>query len=252
MIIAIVNHKGGTGKTTTTLNLGSALAAAGQRVLLADLDPQGSLTYSLGIDDTVPSVAEVLLGEIAMSEAIVSREAMDVLPAHTSLADVELSMAQADERFGYVKALLAEASGYDFILLDCAPSLSLLSVNALVAADALIVPMQMDVLALRGLTSMLETVEKVRTFNAGLQVLGVLSVMADSRKHIHQEVMALIRAEYPVPIFNQVIRTSVKAAEAPSFGTSVLHYAPESTTACDYRQLAGEVLSRVARLDPVV
>lgn len=241
MVISIVNHKGGTGKTTTSLNLGAALALSGARVLLVDFDAQGSLSYSLGIDEGA-TIAEALLGEIAPEKILKEREGMQVMPAATNLADVELAIAKAEDRFNHLRDLLAALPTYDYVLIDCPPSLSLLTLNALVASDYVIVPMQMDVLALRGLDSMLETVRRASAINSRLKVLGILPVMIDPRKNIYQEILTHIKTNYPVRLFNQGIRTSVKAAEAPSFGKSVVGYAPTSTTATDYREFAHEVM----------
>lgn len=242
MIISIVNHKGGTGKTTTTINLGSALAGEGLRVLLVDFDAQGSLSYSLGIDDTAPKIENALFGEISVTDIIQEREAMHILPASPALADAELAIVTSKDRFSHLKNLLAEVDAYDVVLIDCPPSLSLLTINALTASDYVIIPMQMDVLALRGLDSMLETVRKVSAVNPSLQVMGVLPVMADPRKNIYLEVLNHIRDSYSVHLFTQIIHTSVKAAEAPSFGKSVIGYAPASPVANDYRALAKEVM----------
>ncbi len=244
MIISIVNHKGGTGKTTTALNLGASLAITGAKVLLVDFDAQGSLTYSLGIDEGV-SIAEALLGEISPEKILNEREGMHVMPAATNLADVELAIANAEDRFNHLRNLLASLPKYDFVLIDCPPSLSLLTLNALVASDYVIVPMQMDVLALRGLDSMLETVRKASTLNSRLEVLGILPIMIDPRKNIYQEILNHIKTNYSVRLFDQGIRTSVKAAEAPSFGKSVVGYAPTSTTASDYKDFANEVLTLI-------
>lgn len=243
MIIAIVNHKGGTGKTTTTINLGSALAAQGYRVLLVDFDAQGSLSYALGLDDTGPTIAEAILGDVDPKLALQQREAMDILPAGRALADVELAIARAEGRMDHLRNLLSEFHGYDFVLIDCPPSLSLLTLNALNAADAILVPMQMDVLALRGLDSMLETVKSMRAFNPDLQVLGVLPIMVTPHKKIYREITSYIMANYGVRLFKHAIHNSVKAAEAPSFGKSVMTYAPASSTASDYREFARELAS---------
>lgn len=242
MIISIVNHKGGTGKTTTSINLGSSLAEAGYRVVLVDLDAQGSLTYSLGIDDRSPTIADAFHGDATVHQLITEREGMAILPAGAGLADVELAIAKADERFNHLSTLLQELPDYDFVLIDCPPSLSLLTLNALAASDYIIVPMQMDVLALRGLDSMLETVRKVNAIHPRLTVLGIVPVMVDTRKNMHQEILKYIQSNYTEHVFTQVIHTSVKAAEAPSFGKSVVAYAPQSTTAIDYRALAKEVV----------
>lgn len=242
MIISIVNHKGGTGKTTTTINLGSALAQHGCKVLIVDFDAQGSLSYSLGIEDGEPTIAELLHGEKTFDEVVQERESMHILPAGASLADMEFSMAQSEDRFHHLKNLLGLFSSYDFILIDCPPSLSLLTLNALTASTHVLVPMQMDVLALRGLDSLLETMRKVGALNPSLSFLGVLPIMMDLRKNIHQEILEHIRTHYHVHIFQHSIRSSVKAAEAPSFGKSVVHYAPGSSVADDYQHLAKEIL----------
>jgi len=242
MIISIVNHKGGTGKTTTTINLGSALAAQGYRVLLVDFDAQGSLSYSLGVDDSKGTIADVLLGEVSIHQIIQERESMDILPASSSLADVELAIAKANEHYHHLKTALSELTGYDFILIDCPPSLSLLTLNALTASNFVIVPMQMDVLALRGLDSMLETVKNANRINPQLTVLGILAVMADTRKNIYQEILNHIKSNYTVRLFSQAIHSSVKAAEAPSYGKSVVCHAPTSTTACDYLAFSKDLI----------
>lgn len=242
MTIAIVNHKGGTGKTTTTINLGSALASQGYRVLLVDLDAQASLSYSLGIDDSQPNIADALFGEVLPADIVVRREGMDILPAGKVLSDVELSIAKAPERLNHVGDLLREFDEHDFVLIDCPPSLSLLTLNALNASDYLIVPMQMDVLALRGLDSILETLTEIRSLNPRLEVLGVLPVMAFPHRNMYQEISSHISTNYRVRLFDNAIRCSVKAAEAPSFGGSVLSYAPTCSTTQDYREFAKEVL----------
>ena len=242
MVISIVNHKGGTGKTTTTINLGSALASQGYRVLLVDFDAQGSLTYSLGIDDSHTTIADALVGDAPIHAIIQEREGMHILPATGSLADVELSIAQATEKYHHLKTLLGLLAGYDFILIDCPPSLSLLTLNALTASDFVIVPMQMEVLSLRGLDSMLDMVNSANSINRELRVLGILTVMADTRKNIYQEILNHIKSNYTVRLFNQPIRSSVKAAEAPSYGHSVLTHAPTSTTACDYQAFSLELV----------
>ncbi len=247
MILSIVNHKGGAGKTTTTINLGAALAADGYRVLLIDFDAQGSLSYSLGVDENGPTIAEAMLGDVALSEVLVEREGFAMLPAGASLADVELAIAKSDDRFNHLKSLLATLKGFDFVLIDCPPSLSLLTLNALVASDHVLIPMQLDVLSLRGLDMMLETLERISAVNRNLEVLGVLPIMVDLRKNINREILEHMRSNYSIHVFEQSIRTSVKAAEAPSFGKSVLNYAPASTTAEDFRGLARQIVKMAER-----
>jgi len=248
MVISIVNHKGGTGKTTTTINLGSALSLLGHKVLLVDFDAQGSLSYSLGIDEHAPTISEVFYGERSIEQVLIEREGMHVLPANSILADVEFSMTKSEDRFGHLKSILSQLSDYDFVLIDCPPSLSLLTLNALVASDGVIIPMQMDVLAMRGLDSMLETIRNVHHLNADLHIIGVLSLMGDQRKNMYQEVLNHIKTNYSIKVFKQSIRANVKTAEAPSFGMSVLRYAPSSGTALDYKQFAKELLKNIAIL----
>lgn len=242
MVFSIVNHKGGAGKTTTTVNLGAALAAAGYSVLLIDFDAQGSLSYSLGIDDDQPTIAEALVGDLPAASLLVHREGLTMIPANSTLADVELAIARADERLHHLKQVITTLPGFDFILIDCPPSLSLLTLNALVASDHVLIPMQLDVLSLRGLDMMLETIQKIKVVNTSLEIMGVLPIMVDPRKNINREILTHIRENYTVNVFRNSIRSSVKAAEAPSFGKSVINYAPTCTTSADFHALAKEVV----------
>ncbi|NOS54966.1 MAG: AAA family ATPase [Cyclobacteriaceae bacterium] len=251
MIISIVNHKGGTGKTTTTVNLGSALAKEGCKVLLIDFDAQGNLSYSLGLTEFKNSIAHVLLGECTLTQATYASENLFLIPTNHSLADVEISIANSTDRFGYLKDVLSTELEYDYVLIDCPPSLSLLSANALMASHAVIIPMQMEVLAVKGLEMMLETIAKVKsTLNPSLEILGVLPVMADVRKNLYREIVEYVKENFQVPIFNSSIRACVKAAEAPSFGKSVLEYAPLSTAATDYTAFAQEVIHCTQLVNP--
>ncbi len=250
MITAIVNHKGGTGKTTTAMNLGSALAAQKQKVLLIDLDAQGSLSYSLGITDMDATVSEVFEGTHTLDDVMVEREKMDVVPSDMGLAEIELAMAASEGREKILDDMLRGYDDkYDHILIDCPPALSLLTVNALTTADSVLIPMQMEVLSLQGLDLISETIDRIkRTFNPELQVLGILPVMVDSRKKLSAEVYEHITENYDVPVFKQKIRTNVKASEAPSFGQSVIRYAPKSNSAQDYRAVAKEFLKMIQPL----
>ena len=245
MIISIVNHKGGTGKSTTTANLGSALANEGFKVLLVDLDAQGNLSYSLGITELNRSISHLFLEECLLQEAIYQYENLSVIPANHSLANVEISIANATERFNHLKDILAAAVGYDYILIDCPPSLSLLNANALNASQGVIIPMQMEVLSVKGLEMILETISTIKaSINPDLEILGVLPVMADVRKNLYKEISEYVHENFSVPIFKNVIRSSVKAAEAPSFGKSVVHYAAASTAAKDYCLFAKELINQ--------
>lgn len=246
-IIAVVNQKGGTGKTTTTVNLGRAIAEFGKKVLLMDLDPQGSLSYYLGANSNVWSVADIILEDISFHNAIIQREGLHIIPADVTLADLELSLVSYQGREQIIKKMLeTNAQAYDYVLIDCSPSLSILTVNALVAAHDIVIPLQMEVLSMHGLELILETIEQVKkTVNPSLQIMGILILMYNSRRRITQEVYNHIRKTYHfVPIFDTHIRTDVKLVEAPSFGKSVFEYAPESNGATDYLSLAREVVAK--------
>ncbi|MDH5474385.1 MAG: ParA family protein [Cyclobacteriaceae bacterium] len=243
-VVAIVNQKGGTGKTTTTVNLGSAFASNGHRVLLIDLDPQGNLTYSLGINEFENGIDDVLKHEALLSDSIIERENMDVLPATTNLAKLELMQLDSENTAYILSEALSDAVGeYDYILIDCPPSLSWLTINALTAAHKVLVPMQLDVFSIQGLTQIMETVGEIKSaYNEELSIAGVLAVMVDKRKKLTNEVLEHVKGNFDVSVFENVIRTNVKAAEAPSFGASVVHYSPNSNSARDYLAAAKEIL----------
>ena len=242
-IIAIINQKGGTGKTTTTVNLGSALASKGKKVMLIDLDPQGNLSYSFGLTEFKNSIANVLLGDISISEVLLSAEGMDIVPANIDLADAELSISPAEAREQILSSILIDLKDYDFIIIDCPPSLSLLTINALNIADKVIIPMQMEVLSLQGLDQIITTIEKInQAFGKSIGILGILPVMVDSRKKLSSEIHRYISQNYDHHIFKNQIQTNVRASEAPSFGQSVVKYAPNSRSSKDYLLLADEVI----------
>ncbi|SKC54273.1 ParA family protein [Ohtaekwangia koreensis] len=247
MIISIVNHKGGTGKTTTTLNLGAALALKGYRILLVDLDAQGNLSYSLGAADASATLSDVLFEEATLEDALVSCEGMDLLPGNTKLADVELALSKIDNRYFLLRnALQPAVDKYDFILMDCPPSLSLLTVNALCASDSILIPLQLEVLSVRGLDLILNSISKIQgTLHPGLSILGVLPVLVDMRKNLNTEIVSYINTNYKLKIFESYIRSNVKASEAPSFGSSVIQYAPSSTSAQDYIKFSKEFLKAI-------
>ena len=242
-VIAIINQKGGTGKTTTTINLGSALAKEWKKVLVIDLDPQGNLGYSLGVLESEYSMADVLLGEKKLQDILVSAEGMALAPSNNHLVDAELTLATTSEREHVLRGILKEERGYDFVLIDCPPSLSILTLNALLAADEVIIPMQMEVLSLQGLDQIVNTINKVKSaFSKKLKIAGILPVMVDSRRKLSHEVHDYISENYSIPIFESYIRANVKASEAPSFGKSVIAYKPKSSSAIDYKNFASEFL----------
>ena len=247
-IIAIANQKGGVGKTTTTISLGVALNREGKRVLLVDMDPQAALSVSLGvaIASLTQTVYQVLLGQLPATQAIRGTlSGPDVLPANIDLAAAELELAAhiGRERF-LADALQSLSDRYDFILIDLPPSLGLLTINGLVAASEVIMPVQCEFLAVKALTLMLVTIEKVKAkLNPELRILGILPTMFNARTLHAQEVLDEVRATFRVPVFAHVVKTSVRFKEAPAGGMSILDYAPENEGANAYRALAKELLA---------
>lgn len=243
MIFAIVNQKGGTGKTTTTVNLGSGLAKLGKKVLMIDLDPQGSLSYSVGIMEPPKTMSDVLLSQVGLEEVLLEREGMKVAPSNISLADVELSLSTHQKREHVLKSKLLKVNSFDFVLIDCPPSLSLLTVNALTAADEIIVPMQMEVLSLQGLDLILNSAERIKnSLNKNLLVKGLLPVMVNTRRKLSTEIHDYINENYQLNIFDTRIHADVRISEAPSFGRSVLKYSPRSRGAQEYINFAHEII----------
>ncbi|WP_421765514.1 ParA family protein [Ekhidna sp.] len=245
-VISIVNQKGGTGKTTTTINLGSALASLNKSVLVIDMDSQGNLGYSLGLEID-KTISDVFNSEASINEIVESSEGMHVAPSDMRLVDIELSLIDLDDRHTILHRNLAKLSNsYDYILIDCPPSLSILAVNALFASDLVIIPMLMEVLSLQGLDQIIHTIAKInKTYKRSLEVLGVLPVMVDKRRKLSEEVKDYINENYDLRIFESMIRNNVKASEAPSFGQSVIEYAPSSNSAKDYMQFAKEVVKLI-------
>jgi chromosome partitioning protein len=244
MILALANHKGGTGKTTTAINLGAALALKGKRVLLVDLDPQGNLSYSFGFDENQLDISYVLSEEKSFEEVVIHQEKMDILPATMRLSDIELSMYSVDEREFLLKNLLDSIKdNYDYILIDCSPARSLLTVNALTAADYVMSTILLDVLSIQGLMHIVRTIQEIKmVLNAKLEFLGVLAVNIDLRKKLSKEVIDFVKANYDFSFFQTSIRGNVKVAEAPSHGKSVVAYAPNSNGAKEYILLAEEII----------
>lgn len=245
MIITVINQKGGTGKTTTSVNLGCALAQKKKKVLLVDLDPQGNLSYWLGVSEPETTMAEVMMGESALSDILVEREGLQVAPSDMSLADVEINIAGLQSRESVLKkALEPLAADFDYVIIDCPPSLSLLTVNALTATDKLVVPLQMEVLSLQGLDQIVNSVGRIKgVLNEKLEILGLLPVMVDSRRNLSREIHDYIQENYDLNIFKSKIRSNVRVSEAPSFGASVLSYSPSSNGAVDYKAFAKEIIS---------
>ena len=248
-IIAIANQKGGVGKTTTAVNLSAALARTPRRVLLVDLDPQGNATMGSGVDKRAleASLTEVLLDEVPVREAIVrSGDGYDLLPGNIDLTAAEIRLMDADGREHRLKQALAPLrDGYDFILIDCPPSLSLLTLNALNAADSVLVPMQCEYYALEGLSALLETIDALKDrLNPQLAIEGVLRTMFDVRNNLANAVSAELTNHFGDLVFRTIIPRNVRLAEAPSHGQSIIGYDRASRGGVAYLGLAGELLRR--------
>ncbi len=242
MITSVINQKGGTGKTTTAVNLASALVQKKKKVLVIDLDPQGNLSYSLGINDFDHSISEALLQKKKISELIVEREGIDIVPTDQRLSKLEFGSKSKISEF-MLRDALKKVRGYDFILIDCPPSLSSLTLNALSASHTVVIPIQLDVFSIQGLEQIMETIKEVKSsLNRKLKIAGILPVLVDGRKRLTTEIKDYVKQNFDVGLFKSEIRTNVKAAEAPSFGESVIKYAPASNSAKDYMKFCGEYL----------
>jgi chromosome partitioning protein len=249
-VFCVANQKGGVGKTTTTVNLAAGLAQLGQRVLIIDLDPQGNATMGSGIDKRALelSVYDVLLESSTIAEARqrTDKGGYDVLGANRELAGAEIELVSVERRSERLRgALLAVQSDYDFVLIDCPPSLSLLTLNGLCSADGVIVPMQCEYFALEGLTDLVNTIRQVHAnLNPNLQIIGLLRVMFDNRMTLQQQVSEQLKSHFGDKVFDAVIPRNVRLAEAPSYGQAGVVFDPSSRGAQAYVAFASEMVTR--------
>lgn len=249
-IVAVANQKGGVAKTTTVHSLGAALAERNRRVLLVDLDPQACLTFSTGVDpDRLElSLYEVLTGKASARDALCSVDGMDLLPSSIDMAGVEVHLLTRPGReYALGRAIEPLVDDYDMVLIDCPPSLGVLTINGLTAAGAVIIPLQCETLSHRGVGQLMETIADVRSFtNPKLEVIGVVATMYDSRTRLAQETLAAVGSTYGLEVLDPPVPKSVRVAEAPGRGCSVLRHAPSSPSAAAYRALAELLDRRVA------
>ncbi|CUH64980.1 Sporulation initiation inhibitor protein soj [Thalassovita gelatinovora] len=256
-IIAVANQKGGVGKTTTTINLGAALAASGQKVLVVDLDPQGNASTGLGIEteDREFTTYELLLEDIELGNVIqqTNTDRLSIIPATVDLSSADMELMSNEKRsfllYDALRQYAMDSYEFDFILIDCPPSLNLLTVNAMVAAHSVLVPLQSEFFALEGLSQLMLTIREVRqSANPDLRIEGVVLTMYDARNNLSQQVEADARDNLGDLVFSTVIPRNVRVSEAPSYAVPVLEYDPTSKGAVAYLQLAKELLSKNVRI----
>lgn len=254
-IISVSNQKGGVGKTTTSVNLAASLAKTKQNVLLVDLDPQGNATMGSGVDKQTidKTINDVLMERVKIKEVIKLTEAgFDIVPSNEDLTESEVSLLQKKERELILRKALEEVRFYDFVIIDCPPALNTLTLNALVASDSVLIPMQCEYYALEGLVGLMNTIEQIKsTLNPKLRIEGVLRTMYDGRSRLSSDVSKQLLEYFGNKVYRTVIPRNIRLAEAPSHGMPVLLYDKRSPGASAYMVLAGEVLKRARERDKV-
>ncbi|HIF89351.1 MAG TPA: ParA family protein [Candidatus Thioglobus sp.] len=249
-VLSVANQKGGVGKTTTAVNLSAALSTVNKRVLLVDIDPQGNATMGCGIDKYTleHSICELLLDECTLEQAIIASEdaLIDLIGANTDLIAAEVALLKGNGSKTKLKSLVdQQRDNYDYIIIDCPPSLNMLTINAFTASDGIVIPMQCEYYALEGLSSLIETITKIQaTSNPNLEICGIIRTMYDTRNNLSNEVSVQLSQHFTHKVFKTIIPRNVKLAEAPSFGVSAINYARSSKGAIAYVALASEIIRR--------
>ena len=249
-VLSIANQKGGVGKTTTAVNLSAALSTVNKRVLLVDIDPQGNATMGCGVNkyNLEHSVCELLLDECTLEQAIIASEdaLIDLIGANTDLVAAEVVLLKNTGSETKLKGLIDQKrDSYDYIIIDCPPSLNMLTINAFTASDGIVIPMQCEYYALEGLSSLIETITKIQaTSNPNLEICGIIRTMYDNRNNLSNEVSVQLSQHFAHKVFKTIIPRNVKLAEAPSFGVSAINYARSSKGAIAYVALASEIIRR--------